>query len=67
MSWIKCICPHCTAPYDHEVPGPETEFDELIERIQKLKSALKRIRDHGAARIADCTEIFQEIAREALE
>jgi hypothetical protein len=43
------------------------ERNRLFEEIGKLTNALERIRDHKFARIADCTEIFQEIAREALD
>ena len=63
MSWMKCICPGCTNPDDHEVPIPESDFDELIERIQKLEIALERIRDyHG-----NWAQSMRQIAREALE
>ena len=70
MSWMKCICPSCTDPHEHDVPGPETEFDELIEQIQKLKAALEAIRDGkfsqgGSAQ--DRMDAVRVIAREALE
>ena len=68
MSWMKCICPSCTDPHDHEVPVPESEFDELIERIQKLETALARIRDCDfVITLPDRMDAVRAIAREALE
>lgn len=67
MSWMKCICPGCTNPDDHEVPIPESDFDELIERIQKLKAALERIRDcNFVITLPDRMDAVRAIAREAL-
>ena len=68
MSWMKCTCRYCTAPHDHEIPGPETEFDELIEQIQKLKAALERIRDCDfVITLTNRMDAVRAIAREALE
>ena len=68
MSWMKCICPSCTNPHDHEVPVPESHFDELIERIEKLEATLKRIRDCDfVITLPDRMDAVRAIAREALE
>ena len=67
MNWMKCICPSCTDPHEHDVPVPESDFDELIERIQKLETALMRIRDCDFEYTGNWGEGMRAIAREALE
>jgi hypothetical protein len=68
MSWTKCICPSCTDPHEHDVPVPESDFDELIERIEKLETALERIRDCDfVITLPDRMDAVRAIAREALE
>jgi ribosomal protein L1 len=50
------------------VPVPESDFDELIERIEKLETALERIRDCDfVITLPDRMDAVRAIAREALE
>lgn len=68
MSGMKCVCPSCTAPYDHDVPGPESEIAELRERVEKLEAALERIRDcDWVITLPDRMDAVRAIAREALK
>jgi len=71
MSWMKCICPSCTDPHEHDVPVPESDFDELIERIKKLETALKQIKEcdwpGSGPEIYSRADWMQQVAREALE
>jgi ribosomal protein L1 len=47
---------------------PESHFDELIERIEKLEATLKRIRDCDfVITLPDRMDAVRAIAREALE
>lgn len=40
---MNCRCPYCTAPFDHDIWGPEDEVEKLKEDNQHLRDALERI------------------------
>ena len=68
-----CSCRYCTAPFDHEVSGPD-EIEEIEEENQQLRLALIRISHFDfAASFADSAKALEQIAqiqqitREALE
>lgn len=65
---MNCRCPYCTAPFDHDVWGPDDEIEKLQEENQHLRAALERIRDtQWPGPTPNRADSMQEIAREALE
>lgn len=65
---MNCRCPYCTAPFDHEVWGPDDEIEKLQEENQHLRAALERIRDcEFIITLPDRMDAVRQIAREALE
>lgn len=41
MSWMKCVCCYCTAPFDHEVTFPDAE--DLQAECDQLRAELERL------------------------
>lgn len=42
MSWMKCTCRYCTAPFDHEVTIPDA--NELQSQCDQLRAEVERFR-----------------------
>ena len=65
---MNCSCPHCTAPFDHEVWGPDDEIEKLQAQNDSLRAALEQIRDcDWMITLPDRMDAVRQIAREALE
>lgn len=67
---MNCSCPYCTAPFDHDVWGPDDEIEKLQEENHNLRQALQWIRDcNWQGQHAELLTHWEmrHIAREALE
>lgn len=65
---MNCRCPYCTAPFDHDVWGPDDEIEKLQKENQYLRAALERIGNCDfVITLPDRMDAVRAIAREALE
>lgn len=49
---MNCSCPYCTAPFDHDVWGPDDEIEKLQNRITELEACIAAMISSGNAEAA---------------